>query len=432
VKTIKLPYKCDENLTSVIKQYSNVVRYSYNRFLEDKTEKDIRLLSKSLNNIDLLNSWIIQCGIKDAKALHTRFNDEKIIFGGKQNLINKLKNKISKEEYKLKRLIPINIQGEELKHGNRSFKLDIINNNQIIFKLSRNKHIEIKLPNLRNNIKKELYNLQKINEVKQNIKGYTYSIKFDLKYIYISFEEFKEELIKLNENRYIGIDLNPDNIGISILDNDKIIHTQEFSLKPIFDNILSQRLSSNSNKMKYYQNKLQFETFEISKSITLIAKKFNCKSVFIEDLNFKSSTKIKISNRKNNNLWKRNLFINNLKKRLNIIGIKIYEVNPVYSSFIGNMMYDYTDAVNASIEIGRRGYEYNIKKNKNSFYPDLLVKHRWKEMITDVKNWKEYFYKIKNMKLKYRVSLNDTMYKFKVFQQNLSNKSLVNNYIFYN
>lgn len=53
-------------------------------------------------------------------------------------------------------------------------------------------------------------------------------------------------------------------------------------------------------------------------------------------------------------------------------------------------------------------------------------------MITNVKNWKEYFYKIKNMKLKYRVSLNDTKYKFKVFQQNLNNKSLVNNYIFYN
>lgn len=96
MKTIKLPYKCDEDLTSIIKQYSNVVRYSYNHFLEGKTEKDIRLLSKSLNNIDLLNSWIIQCGIKNAKALHTRFNDKKIIFGGKQNLINRLKIKYLK------------------------------------------------------------------------------------------------------------------------------------------------------------------------------------------------------------------------------------------------------------------------------------------------------------------------------------------------
>ena len=431
MKTIKLPYKTNEDLTSILKQYSNVVRYSYNRFLEGKSEKDIRELSKSLNSIDLLNSWLIQCGIKDGRAIQTRFKNEKVVFGGKYNLINKLKNKISKEEYQLKRLCPINIQGEELKQGNRSFKLDIIENNQIIFKLSKNKHIELKLPNLRNNMKKELFKLQHLNEVKQNQKGYTYSIRFDLNNIYISFEEFKQEPIKLNENRYLGIDLNPDTIGISVLENDKVIYTQEFSLKPIFNKILNEKLSSNSDRMKYFQNKLKFETFEISKSISLIAKQFNCKTVFIEDLHFKGSSTIKISNRKNKNLWKRELFINNLTKRLNILGIRLYSVNPAYSSFIGNLMYDYTDAVNASIEIARRGFEYRIKKNKTGFYPNLLVKHQWKEMATKITDWKKFFIEVKNLKLKYRVSLNDCLHEFNVFQQNSSHKSMVLNYVFY-
>jgi len=432
VKTIKLPYKTTEDLTSILKQYSNVVRYSYNRFIESKTEKDIRELSKSMKSIDLLNSWLIQCGIKDGKAIQTRFKNEKVIFGGKYNLINKLKNKITKDEFSLKRLSPINIQGEELKQGNRSFKLDIIENNQIIFKLSKNKHIELKLPNLRNNIKNELFKLQQLNEVKQNQKGYTYSIRFDLNNVYISFEEFKTETIKLNENRYIGIDLNPDTIGISVLENDKVIHTQEFSLKPIFSKILSEKLSSKSDRMKYYQNKLKFETFEISKSISLIAKQFNCKSVFIEDLHFKGSSEIKISNRKNKNLWKRELFINNLTKRLNILNINLYKVNPAYSSFIGNLIYDYTDAINASIEIARRGYEYRIKKNKTGFYPKLLVKHQWKEMATKYTDWKKFFIEIKNLKLKYRVSLDECSHKFNVFQQNSTSKSMVLNYVFYN
>jgi uncharacterized protein YuzE len=431
VKTIKLPYKTTEDLTSILKQYSNVVRYSYNRFLNCKTEKDIRLLSKSLNSIDSLNSWLIQCGIKDGKAIQTRFKNEKVVFGGKYNLINRLKNKITKEEYQLKRLCPINIQGEELKQGNRSFKLDIIENNQIIFKLNKNKHIELKLPNLRNNIKKDLFKLQQLNEVKQNQKGYTYSIRFDLNNIYISFEEFKQDLIKLNENICIGIDLNPDTIGLSVLENDKIIHTQEFSLKPIFNKILNEKLSSKSDRMKYFQNKLKFETFEISKSISLIAKQFNCKSVFIEDLHFKGSSQIKISNRKNKNLWKRELFIGNLTKRLNILNIKLYSVNPAYSSFIGNLMYDYTDAVNASVEIARRGHEYRIKKNKTGFYPNLLVKHQWKEMATKFTDWKEFFIEIKNLKLKYRVSLNECLHKFNVFQQNSNHKSMVFNYVFY-
>jgi IS605 OrfB family transposase len=430
MKTIKLPYKTTEDLTSILKQYSNVVRYSYNRFIDGKSEKDIRELSKSMKSIDLLNSWLIQCGIKDGKAIQTRFKNEKVIFGGKYNLINKLKNKITKDEFSLKRLSPINIQGEELKQGNRSFKLDIIENNQIIFKLSKNTHIRFELPNLRNNIKKELFKLQQLNEVKQNQKGYTYSIRFDLNNVYISFEEFKTETIKLNENRYIGIDLNPDTMGISVLDNEKVIHTQEFSLKPIFGKILNEKLSSNSNRMKYFQNKLKFETFEISKSISLIAKQFNCKSVFIEDLHFKGSSTIKISNRKNKNLWKRELFINNLTKRLNILGVKLHSVNPAYSSFIGNLIYDYTDAINASIEIARRGFEYRIKKNKTGFYPKLLVKHQWKEMATKYTDWKKFFIEVKNLKLKYRVSLDEVKYKFNVFQQNSTSKSMVLNYVF--
>ena len=183
--------------------------------------------------------------------------------------------------------------------------------------------------------------------------------------------------------------------------------------------------------MKYFQNKLKFETFEISKSITKLAKQFNCNSVFIEDLHFKGSSTIKISNRKNKNLWKRELFINNLTKRLNIEGIKLYSVNPAYSSFIGNLMYEYTDAVNASIEIARRGFEYRIKKNKTGFYPKLLVKHQWKEMATKYTDWKKFFIQVKNLKLKYRVSLDECLHKFNVFQQNSSHKSMVLNYVFY-
>jgi IS605 OrfB family transposase len=431
VKTIKLPYKTTEDLTPILKQYSNVVRYSYNRFLEGKTEKDVRLLTKSLNSIDLLNSWLIQCGIKDGKAIQTRFKNEKVIFGGKHNLIKRSKNKISKEEYQLKRLCPINIQGEELKQGNRSFKLDIIENNQIIFKLNKSAHIKLELPHLRNNIKNDLYKLQQLNEVKNGEKGYKFTVRLDLDNIYISFEEFKDAPIDLNKDRYMGIDMNPDAIGISILENGKVIHAQEFSLKPIYDKIFSEKLASNSPKMKYYHNKLRHEIFEISKSISNLAKYYKCKFVFIEELNLKNKTGNKKSNRNIKNLWKREVFTINLKKRLNIYGIKLFKVYPAYSSFIGNMMYDYTDSVNASIEIARRGYEVIIKKNSKKFYPDLEVKHQWKEMATVYTDWKEFYTEIKNQELKYRVSLDECSHSFRVLQQNSSHKSMVLNYVFY-
>lgn len=57
MKTIKLPYNTNEDLTSVLKQYSNVVRYSYNRFLEGKTEK--KIVDKNKTEEQIIRALII-------------------------------------------------------------------------------------------------------------------------------------------------------------------------------------------------------------------------------------------------------------------------------------------------------------------------------------------------------------------------------------
>ncbi len=303
--------------------------------------------------------------------------------------------------------------------------------------MNKNEHITLKLPKLRNNIKNELHKLQMLNEIKQGEVGYTYTIKFDLNYLYISFEEFKEPENKSNKNRVLGIDMNPDTIGISVLDNGVAIHTQEFSLKPIFNKIFNDKLDSNSDNMKYYHNKLKFETFEIAKSISNLAKYYNCSLVCIENLNFKQQVSKdqkynNVGNRKNKNLWKRELFVSNLIKRLNIYNISVHKVSPAYSSFVGNLQHDYTDAINASIEIARRGYVYKILGSTNKFYPSFDVKHQWKEMATSFDDWKKFYSEIvKNLKLKYRVSLDECSHLFRVFQQNSTSKSMILNYVFY-
>jgi hypothetical protein len=114
-----------------------------------------------------------------------------------------------------------------------------------------------------------------------------------------------------------------------------------------------------------------------------------------------------------------------LNKRCNIEGIEFVKINPAYSSFIGNLEnINYPDPISASIEIGRRGYK---KFEKNWFYPKLNVenlKNLWKEEInwSLIKDWKQLFEQIKNLKLKYRVSLD--LSKFKVFR-NKCERSLV-------
>jgi hypothetical protein len=61
--TLKIPYKSSnfgDFLTNLRREYSSLVRYSYNRLKEGISEKDIRVLHKSLNNIHNLDAWTRQ------------------------------------------------------------------------------------------------------------------------------------------------------------------------------------------------------------------------------------------------------------------------------------------------------------------------------------------------------------------------------------
>ena len=90
-------------------------------------------------------------------------------------------------------------------------------------------------------------------------------------------------------------------------------------------------------------------------------------------------------------------------------------------------MYSFEDSINASLEIGRRGYNCIILNNKK-FYPEFnlsSLKDQWKEHFSDgIKSWKEFYLEIKNSKLKYRVSLNN-----KVFSH-INEKSNVDYYFY--
>ena len=414
--TLKIPYKSNDEfkpfLTNLRREYSSLVRYSYNRLKEGISEKDIRNLHKSLNNIFKIDAWTKQCSINEAKQILNKNGENKVIFGGKSNTIKYLKGLINKETYKDKRLLPLNIFGEAANSGNRKFKLDLFNN-KIIYKHSRKEHFELNIPKLRGSYK-SLYDLM------DNPK--TYSVKLTDKHILISFEEVKHDL-KLEEMRYLGIDLNPEFIGISVKENDKILFTKLFKIKDLTDKIIKLKVSSQDKTFKRLNNKLNHEVLEISKNISDISKFWKCKWIFIEDLSFKGKTTF--ANRKNKNLWKREILVNNLEKRCSINGQKMFKVNPAYSSFIGNLQWNYDDPVNASLEIARRGYECIIKRSKQ-FYPELKLKEelisQWKDKINldNFMNWKELFNSVKNLGLRYRVSTDVVFSEFKTDRSYIS------------
>ena len=71
--TLKIPYKSSDEfkhfLNNLRREYALLVRYSYNRLTEGVSEKDIRVLHKSLNNIDNIDAWTRQCSINEAKQI---------------------------------------------------------------------------------------------------------------------------------------------------------------------------------------------------------------------------------------------------------------------------------------------------------------------------------------------------------------------------
>ena len=433
MKTISLPYYCSDDDMNFIKdevrKSSNMVRYAYNRFQDRKSEKDIRLLTHSLNNIPS-DSWFIQCAIKKADYLN-KTRKEKVIFGGKFNFFQRLQNKISKEEYQQKRLFAIYSQGEKSNKGNRKFVLDIVNN-QILFKFSVKKKITLKLPNLHKNYLSELIGLQALAENKQ----IAFSVELCMNKINISFDD---SLICVNtyqgeENIVAGIDMNPNYIGFSISkftgDKKKVLLQEQYDLFYFTKNL---HKASNDKVSKHQNNNQIHELKEIAKQIIEKCKHFKVGKFGIEDLSFKvgDSGKGKGFNRLTKNKWKREALVSALKKQCLLTGIDFIEVNPVYSSIIGNLMNNTSDPIASSLEVARRAM---FKYIKGKFYPELIKKedlfNHWKESASWVyKNWKELFDIIKTAGVKYRRSLDS--FEFKVFRL-MSPKSNVNLYKIYN
>jgi IS605 OrfB family transposase len=421
--TIKLSIQNKIDINDYLREFNSCMRFSYNRFVDGLNEKNIRHLLKSKNIFNSLSdTWFNQCAIKEGQSWFQKVPDGKLIFGGKKNLKLRSEGKISNEQWKELRLYPLCIQGEVQYKGNRKFELDIIENNQIIFKPKYGIKIIIELPKLRKNYKKKLF---KLEELSKNCKV-SFTIRLSNTDIFIIFDEkiFKQEQIQLNENRIFGIDLNPNYIGWSILEFNSKDQFQVLKTGVIENKELNQRLKVRANHPKqiHQNNKKNFEIFEISKFLISQALHFKCSKFSIEKLQIetKNHKKGKEFNRLINNYWNRNDLITNLRKRCNIYEIEFVEINPAYSSFIGNVLYGqkHPDMIASSIEISRRGFH---KWQKNWFYPRLVTNKNllnlWKEAKDfSYNNWKELFSVIKILKLNYRSSLED--FTFRVFSLN--------------
>ena len=434
--TLKLKYRLkDEQDMYLIRnyqiQYSSCLHFLYNRISDNPsiTEKELRLLYNNVNNCSLINKWLFQCAIKEAKQIYNS-HGIKVIFGGKANYFKRNKLAITKEEYKAKRISPVYSIGEASNKGNRFFRLK--EGNVLTFQPNRLQHIDLELVGLR---KHRQTIISKLTEL-ANQKKVTITYKLSSEYVWISYDEklvTNIETPKIN-NRVFAIDMNPNYIGWSIVDwksssNFRIVKEGVISIKELNDYDNKQKI--NSTKRKHISNIRHHAILEICKNLVDTAAYYRCDKFVLEDLKLKTNGSYSKFNRLTRNQWCRDLLENNITKRCNIYNIKTVKVKPEYSSFVGNFLFRYVtnmpDMVLASIEIGRRGYEYSSQyidktknKKKNIVFPDisdfddLYTKSLEEFSIEEKQDTMLTLYSyIKNAKMTYRVPISDKLVGFR-------------------
>ena len=432
--TLKIKYNVENpsRILEIIKNYNSIFGLTYNYIFDNKETKTKKIIDyiKTKSHI-FLDTYFRNGAIYDSKTMIAKNKKKKIIFGGKKLFLQRQNQKIEKEEYKIKKLRPLQIVGASYNKGNCKFQ--ILSEKEILFKPSKEEHFILHLENVGKNYEKKLKALL----IAQNncLLPITYKLSKD--YIYISFDNFQIEepkhIFKKKNDRIFSIDMNPNYIGWTIVDwknstKYEIIKAGIISLKDLNDYENSLNVSSDSKEKKYITNKRKYEVIQIAYQLVKMANHYRCKIFGMEDLIIKSSDKEKGKNfnRLCNNQWCRNTFVNVLEKLTSLYDIHLQKVVASYSSFEGNLIYRQErlpDMCLSAIEIGRRSYEFyhqyiakDKEKEKNIVFDKLEnVKSRVIQSLEELNysitfnDLSDLYKQLKKMKCKYRFSIEDSI-----------------------
>ena len=403
--TIKLPYTAEDSyfnqcLLDLQRIQSSIYRVAYKRASEGLAEIEIRTICRNL--FPQVDSWVVQSAIKkgigqfkadweltESKGIEF---DGSRIFGGKKNFFRRIKGLITREEWKKYRLENLYLIGEGLRAGNRKFNF---NSDTITFKPSRGIKFELQLPKLHGFYSTDYVNL--VESTTNNLMPVT--VTLNSTHIFLSYDETKLENHKpkkIISGRYLGIDLNPNYIGVSYFDENKqLLNTKLYNFTGLTGK------TCNADKLKH-------ELREVAIDIGKQAQHYQIQHLFVEDLHFKQGDAGK--GRNFNRLVKNQFLITEFTRMLSKFG-KVITVNAAYSSTIGNVVNEgYPDPIAASMEIARRGIESRVVKGSKLFYPPMVplevLQRRWKDVvIPTMDSWIELHEFLKRTGLKYRVPI---------------------------
>ncbi len=316
----------ESRILELMKLQSSALRSGYQAIVKHKLKGNAVKNYVKRNYMTELN----QRFISDACSMATLYAaNQEVCFGGKKNWKEMVAGNISKEEWQAIRNSQLYSQGDRTKSGNPNIR---ISGNKILVNdpSGRGRWLEGKV-----------YIPSKFDP---DFKCYSVRlIHKDSKFrVVLSWQE--EEIHIPVDVGAIGIDCNPD--GVALVDVNKD------------GNLLAHRYIRKQRIQFASDNKRDYDTGALAKEVVQYAFDKR-KRIVLEKLNFKKGRKsFRKFNRMRSNFIYRKL-LNAIRQRAIKIGVPVIEVEPAFTSMLGQLKYQEMYSLNrhtsAALVIARRG-----------------------------------------------------------------------------
>ena len=362
MQTISVPYTCTDQargrLTDVCRVYGAAVRTAYaNARRTDGSalrQKELRDLVKArFSPLQITDAWLLHCATLEGMDLRKVRPDGRLVFGGRPQLERRSKGLISREAWRETRLRPLCSRGDKTQAGNRHFRLSP---DASICTLSvYGRPVVLRLAAMRG----------KAGEILRQVAGLAAAKAINLTFrldgtrLHVTLDPadlpaHPERLAPVSAvpGRALGIDLNPDWIGLSVVEVADSADPTDLRHARLLDHRLLRLAVPPDARAEQVREILAGAAGEA----LALARAWGCGEAVLE----KGLGKLRSAgrNRRLNRLlnhWARRVFGAMLARRAGLAGIGLREVWGGYSTTIGNMAFPAPDACASAAEIARRG-----------------------------------------------------------------------------
>jgi hypothetical protein len=227
-RTIKLSYVApDDRFKAILgdlrRRQSRAVRMAYCRLADGTALRQVYGALRAHPVGQGMHTWLLLSGISKATALHKLRPDGKVVFGGRRRLIERSQGKITECEWKVRRLLPLVIEGHARSFGkqggNHLVTLDVANQ-QLVFHGpdKADYELKLKLSGRSHSYRKRLASLQSRCET---LRDTPFSVSITENEVCISWNDRSscQPVTDSKPRRVLSLDLNPNRIGWTVVED---------------------------------------------------------------------------------------------------------------------------------------------------------------------------------------------------------------------